>query len=192
MPGIRLQRNGSEARDGVDDAERAVLVHGRRDRLQVADDTGRGLRVRYENGLRAAELREARGDVVWGRNLSPGVLERLELGAICRSDRLPALPEVAGGDDEDPLARRAQVRDCRLHRAGSRGAEEQHVPLGAEDIAQAHEGALIDRFEIGSAVVDDRLRDRGQHLRRHRRRSRCQQVPLLAHSALSLAQRSGA
>ena len=156
-PGVRLERDGPEARDRVDDGEGTLLAGRCRDRLQVADDAGRGLRVGEKNCLRAAELLQAAGDVVGGRNLAPGVLERLHLGAVRGGDRAPALAELPGGDDEHALARRAQVRHCGLHRAAPRRAEKQHIAPGAEDLAQACERSLVDRPEVGAPVMHDRL-----------------------------------
>ena len=63
-----------------------------------------------------------------------------------------------------PLARRDEVRDGRLERAGARRAEEQHVVLRPADLAQPREDALVDRQEVGAAVVDDGRADRGEHL----------------------------
>jgi hypothetical protein len=158
-----------------------VLVDSARERLEIADDAGRGLRVRKEDRLGAAELLQTGGNVLCGRNLAPRVFECLHLRAIGRRDRAPTLAEVAGGDDEHPLARRAEVRDRGLHRTCSGRGEEQHVAFGQEDFSQARERALVDRLEVGPAMVDDRLRDRCQHLRWHGRRPGRQQVALLAH-----------
>src|SRR6185312_13835425 len=44
-----------------------------------------------------------------------------------------------------------------------------------------------DQAVVGRAVVDDRLCEGGKHLRRHRRRPRGEEVPLLGHSSFSLA-----
>ena len=42
---VGLERNGAETRNGVDDDERSGLLRHGCQRLDVADDTGRGLRV---------------------------------------------------------------------------------------------------------------------------------------------------
>ena len=160
-----------------------MLVDDGGQRLEVADDAGRGLRMREENRLRAGELLQTAGEVVGVRNLAPGVLEGLHLRPVGRCDRAPALTEVAGGDDEHAFTGRAEVRDRGLHRAGARRREQQHLALRAEDFSQAREGALVHRLEIRPAMMDDRLRDRRQDLRRDGRRARRQQVPLLAHFA---------
>src|SRR5207244_12925627 len=44
-PGVRLEGHGAEARDRVDDDERATLLRYRRERLDVGDDAGRRLRL---------------------------------------------------------------------------------------------------------------------------------------------------
>src|SRR2546430_2159972 len=54
-PRIRLERHRPEARDAVDDDERAGLFRHGRERLDVGDDAGRRLRVREEDDLRAAD-----------------------------------------------------------------------------------------------------------------------------------------
>ena len=59
-PGVGLERNGAEARDGVDDDERACLLGGGGEALDVCDHAGRGLRVRHEDDLGAAELAQPR------------------------------------------------------------------------------------------------------------------------------------
>jgi hypothetical protein len=80
-----------------------------------------------------------------------------------------------------PLARRDEVRDGRLEGAGARRAEEKHVALGPADLAQPREHTLVDRQELGTAVVDDGRADRREHLGRHRRRPGREQVPLGRH-----------
>ena len=72
-----------------------------------------------------------------------------------------------------------EVRDRRLHRAGAGRAEEQHLALGAEHLLQALERPRVDLLEVGAAVVDHRLGARGEHLGRHGRRARREQVALL-------------
>ena len=57
----------------------------------------------------------------------------------------------------------------------------QDVVLGAIDLAQPREAALVDIAVVARTVVDDGLGERGQHLRRHGRRPRRQQVALLGH-----------
>ena len=49
LPGVRLQRDGAEARDRVHDAQRMGLARGGGERLQVGDDAGRGFGVREED-----------------------------------------------------------------------------------------------------------------------------------------------
>jgi hypothetical protein len=80
-----------------------------------------------------------------------------------------------------PLARRHEVRDGRLERAGARCAEEEHVALRPADLTQPGQHTLVDRQELGTAVVDDGRADRREHLGRHRRRPGREQVPLGRH-----------
>jgi hypothetical protein len=104
-----------------------------------------------------------------------------EVGAVRPDHRRPALAEVPGRDDEVALARGDEVGDRGLERAGAGGGEEQHVVLGAEGLTEAPEAAVVDRAEVRAAVVDDRLGERGEHLRRHRRGAGREQVALLRH-----------
>ena len=115
------------------------------------------------------------------RRLAPRVAELLDLAAERARHRRPALAEVPGRDDEHALAGRAEVGDRRLERAGARAREEEHVALGAVHLLQPLEHARVDLAEVRRAVVDDRLGERGEHLRRHGRRPGREQVPLLRH-----------
>ena len=48
-------------------------------------------------------------------------------------------------------------------------------------LLQPAEHARVDLAEVGRAVVEDRLGERGEHLRRHGRRAGREEVPLLRH-----------
>ena len=111
--------------------------------------------------------------------LAPLVADVVDLAAVGLGDLGPALAEVAGGDDDDAVARRGQVRDDRLEAGRSRGRVEEDVAVGAEDLLQPLEALLVGRLEVRAAVMDDRQRHRGEHLRRHRRRPRGHQIALL-------------
>ena len=50
---------------------------------------------------------------------------------------------------------------------------------GSVNVAQTRERPLVDRAEVAAAVMDDRLRGRRQHLRRHGRRTGREEVALL-------------
>ena len=80
-----------------------------------------------------------------------------------------------------PLAGRDEVRDGRLEGAGARGSEEEHVVLRPADLAQPGQHALVDRQEVGAAVVEHGRADRREHLGRHGRRPGREQVPLRRH-----------
>ena len=125
--------------------------------------------------------RELAREVVGRRRLAPGVAELLDLAAEVARHRRPALAEVAGGDGEHAVARRAEVDDRRLERARARAREEEDVVVGAVHLLQAAEHARVDLPEVGRAVVEHRLGERGEHLRRHRRRPGREQVALLRH-----------
>ena len=119
--------------------------------------------------------------VVRRRRLAPGVPELLDLAAERARHRDPALAEVARRDGEHALAGRAEVDDRRLEPARAGAGEEQHVGAGAVDVLQPAEHAGVDLVEVRRAMVQHRLRERGEHLRRHRGRPGREQVPLLRH-----------
>ena len=70
---ILLERDGPEARDRVDHAERPASGCACRDRANVGDDAGRRLTLRAVDDARAADLRELRPYIGWIRRLSPFV-----------------------------------------------------------------------------------------------------------------------
>ena len=175
-PRVRLERDRTERRDRVDHERRVAdrLLDG----AHVGDDAGGrvGLLAQHEVDT---GLRHRRPDLAGIGNLSPFVADRLHVDAVLLADRDPALPERAVADDGDPVARFAEVRDRRLHRPRARGAEQQHVGLGAVHVFEPRQRARVDLAEVGPAVVDDRLRSRREHLGRHGRRPRREQVALL-------------
>ena len=156
-PRVGLAGDGAEARDRVDDDERSRLLRDGRERTHVGDDSGRGLGLHDPDRLRLL-LAQARAEVVGVGRLAPGVAEHVHVRAERGRHRDPALAEAPGRDHEMPLARRDEVRHRRLERAGARGSEEEHVVLRPADLAQPGEHALVDRQELGAAVVDARAR----------------------------------
>ena len=148
------------------------------DALDVGDDAGRGLGLRAEHDAGAA-LGDGRADLARHGHLAPGVVDALHVEAVVLADLDPALAERAGDDDRDPVARAGEVRDRRLHRTRAGRAEEQHLALGAEHLLEALERPRVDRLEVGAAVVDHRLGAGREHLGRHGRRARREQVALL-------------
>ena len=110
--------------------------------------------------------------------LAPLGLEVHGLGAVGIAQLRPALPELPGGRDDRDVARREQVRDRRLHRAGPGGGEQQHVVARLEDHLQALQHAGVDLDERGRAVVQDRLRHHLRDRRRQRRGARRHEVLL--------------
>ena len=69
-PRVGLARHGAEARDRVDDDERARLLRDRRERLHVGDDAGRGLGLDDPDRLRLA-LARAGARTSSGSGVSP-------------------------------------------------------------------------------------------------------------------------
>ena len=104
-----------------------------------------------------------------------------ELGAERLHHPGPALAEVARRQDKLALPGRRQVGNGGLECARSGRGEHQHVVLSAVHVAQPREDALVDLPVVAGTVMDDRLRERGEHLRRHGRRPRREQVALPGH-----------
>ena len=68
--------------------------------------------MREEHSLGAADLRQARGEIVGRRRLAPLVVDRVHLAAEVRGYRSPALAEVTGRDDDHTVARsRLEIAD---------------------------------------------------------------------------------
>ena len=176
-PHVRLARNRAEARDRVDDDESADFLRRGGERTNVGHNAGRRLGMDEPDRLRLA-LAQPRAQVVGVGRLSPGVTEDVDFRAERGQHRLPPLPERAGRDDEMRFARRNEVRDRGFERAGARGAEQQDVVLRPAYVAQPGEDALVDRQEVGAAVMDDGSANRREYLRRDGRRSGREQVPL--------------
>ena len=178
-PCIRFDRHSPEARDRVDDRNRARLV-------ACGDEAGcpRRRRSRSPNervtpppaplSARERATSSARGDF-------PTVGQRDDVAAVRRRHLLPPGAEIPVRDDERLLARGEEVDDGRLERAGPRRGEDEHLVLGPEDLLQARTGLGEHLLEVGRAVVDHRLGQRGEHLRRNRRRARRQEIALLWH-----------
>ena len=180
-PGVGLEPHGAETRDGVDDHVRARRPDRRRQRPHVRDDPGRGLAMRQEDGLGAAELDQQSREVVRNGCLAPLVAERRHLGAEALGELDPALAEVPGGHDDDPLAGRAQIRDRGLERPGPGSGEEEDVRRGPKNGAQPLEHFLEERAVVGGPVVDHGFRELREHLRRNRSRSGREEIALLGH-----------
>ena len=127
-PRVGLERHGPEARHRVDDDERARVVRDLRERLDVGDDAGGGLRVNEEHGARTG-LFESGANVLGARRLPPRVPELVDVDVVRPRQRRPPLPELARHDREDALSRREQVDDGRLECGRPGGGEEENVVL---------------------------------------------------------------
>ena len=108
-PAVGLERDGAEARDGVHDDERARLLGGGRERLQVADDARRRLRMDEEDERDRLELGEPARELGRGRRLAPLEAQLLDLAAVAAGHRRPPLSELAGRDGEHTVAGRAEI-----------------------------------------------------------------------------------
>ena len=129
---------------------------------------GRGLARLHEDATDAGMLVEEPAHIFDAGAASPLDLELDDLEAVGRGDLRPALAELAAVDDQHLVARREQVGDRCFHRAGAGRGEDEHVLLGLEDLLQRTLGVREDLAELRRAVVDDRLRHRQEHPRRHR------------------------
>ena len=181
-PGIRLQRHGAERRDGIDDDQGVGFLGDRGEGLHVRDNAGRGLRVHDVDDADVTGVAKGGAQVVRLRRLAPFEPDVHEVGAERLHQRGPPLAEAAGGDHDRAFACRRQIRDCRLEGSRPRRGEHEDVVLGPVHLAQAREAAFVDLTEVPAAVMDDRLGQRREHLRRHGRRPRRHQVTLLRHS----------
>ena len=180
-PVVGLERDGAEARDRVHDDERAGGLGGGRERLQVADDARRRLRMDEEDERDRLELGEPARELGGGRRLAPLEAQLLDLAAVAPGHRRPALSELAGRDGEHAVAGRAEVDDRRLEGAGARAGEEEDVRARPVNLLQPAERPFVDDPEVRRSVMQNRLREGGEHLRRHGRRPGREQVPLLRH-----------
>ena len=132
-PGLRLERDGAERRDRIDDERR--VADGLPERAHVGDDAGRGVGLLAEDDVDAA-LAHRGTDLVGVGLLAPGVAHGLNVEAVPLADRDPALAERAVADDRDAVAGRAEVEHRGLHRARAGGAEDEHVVRRPDDVAQ--------------------------------------------------------
>ena len=76
------------------------------------------------------QLLERARQVVGRGRLAPRMAQLLDLATERPCHRGPALAELACGDGEHTLTRRAEVDDRRLERARPRAREEEHLGLG--------------------------------------------------------------
>src|SRR4029078_5690913 len=122
------------------------------DRLDVGDDTGGGVGVREEDDLGAPHLLELRSNLVGVGRLAPPVAKMGELAAVDLRLRREALAEEAVRDDEDRVARRAEVLETVFHAAGARRGQVDDVVLRAEPLLQPLGYALEGAAEVGRSV----------------------------------------
>ena len=65
----------------------------------------------------------------------------------------PALAEFAGGEDQDAVAGRGEIRNRGFHGAGAGAGEQQDVVLGADEDLELGQHLLEEGAELGGAVV---------------------------------------
>jgi hypothetical protein len=95
-PLVRLQGEGAETRDRVDRDERAGLIRGGGERLDVGDDAGRRLGLRQQHDSRSAEVAKPSGQILGRRRLAPLVPELFDAAAVGPRDLAEPLAEVPG------------------------------------------------------------------------------------------------
>ena len=65
----------------------------------------------------------------------------------------PALAELSGGQHQDLVSRRGQVRNRAFHHSGTGRSQHQHVILRADEVLHVGEHAGVQRLEISGAVM---------------------------------------
>ena len=85
--------------------------------------------------------------------LAVGRGDQLDLAAEGLGQVAPALAEFAGGQDQDAVAGRGEVRDGGFHGAGAGAGEQEHVVLRADEDLQLGEHFLEEGAEFRGAVV---------------------------------------
>ncbi len=111
------------------------------------------LPARRRHGCRA---RRALPNLIEREGLAIGSADEIHLAAESFGEGFPALAEFSGGEDEHAISGRGEIGDGGFHGAGAGGGEQQHVVLSADKGLQLPQHALIERAELGGAVVDVR------------------------------------
>ena len=161
-PPVHGQVDHPEPRDcvGHQDAVAGRLAQ----RGEVGDRAGGRLALGDEHDLDAGLPAQRVGDGGRVDRPAPLALEVQRVDAVVGADGRPAVAEVAARGHQHALAPGGEVGDGRVHGAGARGAEDQHLALGLEDAAQALDDVLPDRDELGRARVEDRAGAGGDDL----------------------------
>ena len=118
---------------------------------------------------------------------SAGAARRSRTRSRCR----PSAPRSSPRRRRRCDRRASRCSRSRLRGFRFRAREEEHFGLGAEDLRQPLQAALVHRLEVRPAVVDDRLRHGRKHFGRDRSRARGEQITLLGQALLRLAQQAG-
>ena len=165
VPGVDGAGERPEAADGVDEDEhvRPRSTAGVRERLQVVRDAGGGLVVGEEHGAILVLLQLPR-DRLRLRCGTPLEAQPLHVRAVGLRDGGEAVAECADRDAQHAVAGRERVHDHCLHRAGARGAEDEHVVFGLEERLQPIGDALQHFGELRAAVVDHLAAHRLEHV----------------------------
>ena len=98
--------------------------------------------------------------VPWTNNYA--YVDASSVDPVCLADRGEALAECAAAENERLVAGRECVRDRGLESRRARCGEEQNVVLRAEEILQSASQGREQRGELGTAVIYQRSRRRGE------------------------------
>jgi len=97
------------------------------------------------------------------------------------ADRGEALAESAAAEHEHLVAGRERVRDRGLHAARPRCGQEQDVVLGSQEILKRARQSREQRRELGTAMIYQGSRRRGEHRLRNERGTRNAEVLRTVH-----------
>jgi len=163
-PIIHLQVNNTQTTDRVNDEDRVGLFDDIGHRLDVGNDTGRGLVLRDENSLRIRACLQG-GLHLGGRyRRAPGYCDNMRDRAVDRAQFGPPLAEFTTLDGNDPISRRYDIHDSRFHTGRARADERKNIIGRLEHIAQSVQRLFQDLLELRGAVVDDRFTERRAYL----------------------------
>ena len=155
-PAVHVEVGGAEAGDGVHDQQRVGALQQRGHALHVVTRAGRGFRRLHVEHASAVELRLHFAQI---EGLAVGNAHQFDLAAERLGQIAPALAELAGGEHDDFLAGRSEVRDRGFHGAGAGGSEKQNIVLGADEGLQIGQGSGEDFTELRRAVMHVRSSD---------------------------------
>ena len=145
---------GAEAGDGVDNQQGVtlLLLQQLRNAFDVMAHAGRSLVRLHEDGARLKLQRSLYG--IKREGLPVGRADDIDLAAEGLGQRRPALTELACREHKHAVAGRGEVGDGGLHRSGAGTRKNDDVVLGADELFELRENALIERTKLRRAVMN--------------------------------------